>query len=88
MSTCKPQLVVDTHDRAGSPEATLATMSALVIDDEELMRDFLCMAVEKSGVGRVVPAGSGPDALYQIELSQHTIDLVICDLQIDRKSVV
>ena len=56
-------------------------MSALVIDDEELMRDFLCMAVEKSGVGRVVPAGSGPDALYQIELSQHTIDLVICDLQ-------
>ena len=38
------------------------------------------MAVEKSGVGRVVPAGSGPDALYQIELSQHTIDLVICDL--------
>ena len=73
--------MVETRDRAGSPESTLAAMSALVVDDEELMRDFLCMAVEKSGVGKVVPAGSGSDALYQLELSQQAIDIIVCDLQ-------
>lgn len=56
-------------------------MSALVVDDEELMRDFLCMAVEKSGVGRVMSASSGADALDLVEQEPGVIDIIICDLQ-------
>ena len=56
-------------------------MSALVVDDEELMRDFLCMAVEKSGVGRVMSATCGAEALDKVEESPRTIDIIICDLQ-------
>lgn len=61
--------------------SALAGMSALVIDDEELMRDFLCMAVQKSGVGSVSSANSGSDALDQIEESHKQIDIILCDLQ-------
>ena len=56
-------------------------MSALVIDDEELMRDFLCMAVQKSGVGSVSSANCGSDALDQIEENHKQIDIILCDLQ-------
>jgi EAL domain-containing protein (putative c-di-GMP-specific phosphodiesterase class I)/CheY-like chemotaxis protein len=62
-------------------ESTLAGMSALVVDDEELMRDFLCMAVQKSGVGSVSSANCGSDALDQIEESHKQIDIILCDLQ-------
>jgi EAL domain-containing protein (putative c-di-GMP-specific phosphodiesterase class I)/CheY-like chemotaxis protein len=62
-------------------ESALAGMSALVVDDEELMRDFLCMAVQKSGVGNVFSANCGSDALDQIEESHSQIDIILCDLQ-------
>jgi hypothetical protein len=44
---------------------TLTGMSALV-DDETYMLDFLCMAVEKSGVGHVISASSGEEALNKV----------------------
>lgn len=53
----------------------------MVVDDEELMRDFLCMAVQKSGVGHVVSAGCGIDALDVIEQNPAHIDIILCDLQ-------
>ena len=53
----------------------------MVVDDEELMRDFLCMAVQKSGVGHVVSAGFGIDALDVIEQNPAHIDIILCDLQ-------
>jgi EAL domain-containing protein (putative c-di-GMP-specific phosphodiesterase class I) len=56
-------------------------MSALVVDDEEFMLDFLCMAVEKSGVGNVVSATSGVEALDQVEDRQQVFDIIVCDLQ-------
>ncbi len=56
-------------------------MSAIVVDDEEFMLDFLCMAVEKSGVGNVIPATSGAEALDRVEGSQNKIDIFVCDLQ-------
>ncbi|MGB5645366.1 MAG: EAL domain-containing response regulator [Gammaproteobacteria bacterium] len=62
-------------------DTTLAGMSALVVDDEELMRDFLCMAVQKSGVGNVVAATCGSDALDHIEENRTQIDIILCDLQ-------
>ena len=62
-------------------ESALTGMSALVVDDEEFMLDFLCMAVEKSGVGNVIPATSGAEALDQVDDSQQAIDIIVCDLQ-------
>ena len=59
----------------------LTGMSALVVDDEEFMLDFLCMAVEKSGVGHVFSATSGAEALDQVEERQQMIDIIVCDLQ-------
>jgi len=61
--------------------SALTGMSALVVDDEEFMLDFLCMAVEKSGVGNVISATSGAEALDQVEDSQQMIDIIVCDLQ-------
>ena len=84
MNTCKPQLVIDSSTDDQLSETALAGMSALVVDDEELMRDFLCMAVQKSGVGNVMSATCGSDALDQVESNQVAIDIIICDLQMPR----
>jgi EAL domain-containing protein (putative c-di-GMP-specific phosphodiesterase class I)/CheY-like chemotaxis protein len=61
--------------------SALTGMSALVVDDEEFMLDFLCMAVEKSGVGNVVSATNGVEALDQVEDRQQVFDIIVCDLQ-------
>ena len=61
--------------------SALTGMSALVVDDEEFMLDFLCMAVEKSGVGNVISATSGVEALDQVEDRQQMFDIIVCDLQ-------
>jgi len=81
LSSCKSLLSFDSHDGGAMLESALTGMSALVVDDEEFMRDFLCMAVEKSGVGHVISATSGSDALDQVENSQQMIDIIVCDLQ-------
>ena len=81
MNTCKPQVIYDASNADVMSGSALAGMSALVIDDEELMRDFLCMAVQKSGVGSVLSANCGSDALDQIEESHKQIDIILCDLQ-------
>ena len=81
MNRCMSQLSLNSHGSEAMSESALTGMSALVVDDEEFMRDFLCMAVEKSGVGNVISATSGLDALDQVEDSNHMIDIIICDLQ-------
>ncbi len=81
MSALKPQLLYDTSGNSVSSESTLAGMSALIVDDEELMRDFLCMAVEKAGVGHVISATCGADALDHVEENPQAVDIIICDLQ-------
>lgn len=81
MNTCKPQLVFESSRDDQLSESALAGMSALVVDDEELMRDFLCMAVQKSGVGNVMSAVCGSDALDRIESHDVAVDIIICDLQ-------
>jgi len=75
------QLSVNSHGGEVMSESALTGMSALVVDDEEFMRDFLCMAVEKSGVGNVISATSGAEALDYVEDSNQMIDIIVCDLQ-------
>lgn len=81
MSTCKPQIIFDSANDDLSSEAALAGMSALVVDDEELMRDFLCMALQKSGIGNVISANCGSNALDHVETGSVAIDIILCDLQ-------
>ena len=81
MNICKSQLSFDSHGGEAIPGSALTGMSALVVDDEEFMRDFLCMAVEKSGVGSVISATSGSEALDKVEDSHQMIDIIVCDLQ-------
>jgi EAL domain-containing protein (putative c-di-GMP-specific phosphodiesterase class I)/CheY-like chemotaxis protein len=81
LSRCKSQLSYDSHGSEAIPGSALTGMSALVVDDEEFMRDFLCMAVEKSGVGRVISATGGLEALGHVEDNQQVIDIIVCDLQ-------
>ncbi len=71
----------DYHGGRAMSASALTGMSALVVDDEEFMLDFLCMAVEKSGVGNVVSATSGVEALDQVEDRQQVFDIIVCDLQ-------
>ena len=68
MSAFKQQLVFDTSGNdVSAPGSALAGLSVLVVDDEELMCDFLCMAVEKSGVRHIVSANRGADAIDLVQ---------------------
>lgn len=55
--------------------------TALVIDDEAFMRDFLCMVVEKVCHGDILPASGGQEALDIISSRDEPLDLILCDLQ-------
>lgn len=56
----------------------LSKFCVLVVDDLEMNRRVLCANCRKLGVGRVLEAGSGPDAL---ELIDGEVDLVLCDMK-------
>lgn len=62
-------------------EKELRGKTALVIDDEEFMRDFLCTVVEKVGLGNISSAASGKDALDIILSRDEPFDFMFCDLQ-------
>lgn len=55
--------------------------TALVIDDEEFMRDFLCTVVKKVGPENVLSASSGQEALDIISSRSESFDFIFCDLQ-------
>lgn len=59
----------------------LRRKTALVIDDELFMRDFLCTVVERVGIGHVMTVSSGQQALDLISSSGKSIDFIFCDLQ-------
>ena len=68
--------------------SALTGMSALVVDDEEFMLDFLCMAVEKSGVGNVISATSGAEALDQVVASLGDRKLAVSEVRFEKPYAV
>lgn len=62
-------------------EKELRGKTALVIDDEEFMRDFLCTVVEKVGLGSIMSAPGGKEALDIILSRDEPFDFMFCDLQ-------
>jgi len=59
----------------------LSGKKALIVDDEEFMRDFLCTVIEKAGIGTTLSASSGESALDIISASNEILDFLFCDLQ-------
>ena len=58
-----------------------STVKAMVIDDEAFARKFVTRLLEAIGIGHVVTAASGADALAQLAEPDTDIDLVICDIE-------
>ena len=58
-----------------------SAVKVMVIDDEAFARKFVTRLLEAIGIGHVVTATSGADALAQLTEPDTDIDLVICDIE-------
>ncbi len=58
-----------------------STVKVMVIDNEAFARKFVTRLLEAIGIGQVVTAMSGADALAQLTEPDTDIDLVICDIE-------
>ncbi len=58
-----------------------STVRVMVIDNEAFARKFVTRLLEAIGIGHVVTAASGADALAQLAEPDTDIDLVICDIE-------
>jgi EAL domain-containing protein (putative c-di-GMP-specific phosphodiesterase class I)/AmiR/NasT family two-component response regulator len=59
----------------------VAARSALVIDDQPEVREYLATMLETLGFGRIVRVGNGRDALAAVTTADTPFDLIFCDLQ-------
>jgi len=55
--------------------------TALVVDDNKLMRDFLCFALRQAGLVAVQSAEDGRRAIELIAADPGAFDIILCDLQ-------
>ena len=58
-----------------------STVKVMVVDNEAFARKFVTRLLEAIGIGHVVTAESGADALAQLAEPDTDIDLVICDIE-------
>lgn len=64
-------------------EVDLKTITAIVVEDEEVIRDVICALLGKIGLRRAVAVGSAEDAIYQLEDDETTkIDIALVDLML------
>ncbi len=56
-------------------------LTILIIDDEELGRKYLTTLLDGIGVGHVLAAENGAEALRMLEETDADVDLVICDIE-------
>ncbi len=57
------------------------SVRVMVIDDHEFARKIITRLLEAIGIGHVLTAESGADALAQLAEPDTDIDLVICDIE-------
>ncbi len=62
-------------------DTDFGTVKVMVIDNEAFARKFVTRILEAIGIGHVVTAESGADALAQLAEPDTDIDLVICDIE-------
>ncbi len=58
-----------------------SALTVMVVDDLAFMRRFVTSTLETIGVGHVITAESGTDALTQLAETDGAVDLVICDIE-------
>ena len=61
-------------------------VSCLVVDDDEAMRTLVRRLLARSGVGVVIEAEDGEEALRRLESTTPAINLVLCDWQMKKMS--
>ena len=62
-------------------ENNFKSINILVVEDEEFSQRFVMRILEKLGVGRIITAGGGAEALNKLAEDPKNIDLVICDIE-------
>ena len=62
------------------PMTDLASVSVLVIDDQELARRAITAVLGKIGVTRIAVAENGAEAIERLKAAETKIDLIICDI--------
>ncbi len=63
------------------PDEIFSAITVMVVDDEAIMRSFVTSTLEAIGVGHVITAENGADALTQLAETDGAVDLVICDIE-------
>ena len=61
-------------------DVDFSAIKVMVVDDDAFSRKFVTRMLEALGVGHVVTAENGVDALSQLGDSDAEVDLVICDI--------
>lgn len=55
--------------------------TAMVVDDDPILLEIGCAALQSLGIGSIIRATSGIDALKKLEASGERVDLILSDLQ-------
>ncbi len=58
-----------------------SAITVMVVDDEDDLREIIGYLLKAIGVGHVITAESGTDALTQLAETDGAVDLVICDIE-------
>lgn len=69
---------MDSH--TPSEEKELNTISAMVVDDDRLIHEFVALGLDNLGIFDVMKAVSGAEALNFLDESLNSIDVIFCDL--------
>ena len=67
-------------DRSSDSGLERGSLSVLVVDDDDLQRQFLARLLARAGIGPLFWATNGRSALETFREEQHPIDVVVCDL--------
>ena len=67
-------------DRRTDGDLENGSLSVLVVDDDDLQRQFLARLLARAGIGPLFWATNGRSALEAFREEQQPIDVVVCDL--------
>ena len=67
-------------DRSSDGGIERGSLSVLVVDDDDLQRQFLARLLSRAGIGPLFWATNGRSALEAFREEQQPIDVVVCDL--------
>lgn len=62
-------------------ENLYSVASVMVIDDEAFSRSYVSRLLEGLGIGEIVTADDGAQALEKLEARESGLDLIICDVE-------